>query len=512
MHFARLLAALLVAAPLSAQQRRAPASPAATPPDLDATVQRAITTFQTPGIAIAIVKDGQIVLTKGWGVRQMGHPEPVTERTLFGIASNTKHMTSAALAMLVDSGRVHWKDRVIDYLPWFAMSDPYVTREMTIEDLLVHRSGLGLGAGDLLWFHTDLTRREIVERLRYVPLATSFRSAYAYDNVLYNVAGLTIEAIAGMPWDSFVTRRIFRPLGMTSTNTSITAFRPGDDIAWPHAIVDGRLAVVPFDSGDNIGPAGSVNSNVADMARWVRVLLDSGRIDDTHRLWSAARTGDLWFGRTNVANPRGRDLAEYALGTVATYYRGTKILTHTGGLAGMISRVWLIPRTRTGFVILTNAESSAMDALTNYLRDYYMGADSAVDYIARFSAPSASFDEAAWERHLDSLHVRNTSPSLPLGQYAGTYHDAWYGDVRLTQEESGLVIRFPRAPAFTGDLTHWHHDTFRVRWRVRNIPDAWVQFQLNPQGSVERVKMSAVSPSADFSFDWQDLDLVPVRR
>ncbi len=502
-----ILALLLAAAPLAAQNRPRPD----VPPDLDRWVQRAITSFNTPGIAIAIVKDGRVVLAKGWGTRRMGGSEPVTERTIFQVASNTKAMTAACLAMLVDSNRLHWNDRVVDHLPWFAMSDPYVTREMTVEDLLTHRSGLPLGGGDLLWFHSDYTRRQIVERLRRVPLATSFRSAYAYDNVLYIAAGELFDAVAGMPWDTFITRRIFQPLGMTSTSTTVTAFRPGDDVAVPHAMIDGRLQVVPVDTGENIGPAGGVNSTAADMATWVRVLLDSGRVDATHRLWSAERTGDLWLGRTITSGPRSSGLNEYALGWNLGYFKGSKIITHTGGLAGMISRVMLIPGKRTGFVILTNSESAAMNALTNQLRDWLVEPDT-VDWIARFSAPSAQFDEAAFERRLDSARVRGTSPSLPLDRYAGTYRDAWYGDVTIAQEGAGLVIRFSHSPAYTGDLTHWHHDTFRVRFRVRNVPDAWVQFQLNPDQSIDRVKMAAVSPTTDFSFNWHDLELRPVRR
>jgi CubicO group peptidase (beta-lactamase class C family) len=518
---ARIILALLTS--LSSALLRAQTNPDV-PPDLDAWVARSLTAFQTPGIAIAIVKDGRVVLTKGYGVRRAGGNEPVTEHTIFQVASNTKAFTAALLAQLVDEGRIHWTDRVIDHLPWFAMYDPYVTRELTVEDLLVHRSGLGLGGGDLLWFHSDYSRDEILRRLRYVRPATSFRSAYAYDNVLYIAAGELAGSVAGMPWDSLVARRIFQPLGMSNTNTTVTAW-PGPDVAVPHGMVDGRLRVVPVDTVDNIGGAGSINSNVLDMAQWVRVLLDSGRIDATHRLWTAERTGELWQGRTITAGSRAGNLSEYALGWNVSYVNGTKTITHTGGLAGMISRVYLIPSQRIGFVILTNCESSAMGALTNLLRDYYLNAPP-VDYIARLSAPSARFNEAAFEAKLDSAHARGTSPSLPIERHAGTYRDAWYGDVTIAREgtvagnginipsvpTSGLVIRFSHSPTFTGDLIHWHHDTFRVRWRVRSIPDAWVQFQLKPDGKVDRVLMAAVSPSADFSFNWQDLELIPVAR
>lgn len=239
---------LLSALPLAAQDRApgrrpapAPALPDV-PPGLDAYVQRVLASFDTPGAAIGIVKDGRVVLARGYGVRRLGAPEPVDEHTVFQIASNTKAFTAAALAMLVDSGRVAWTDRVVDRMPWFQLSDPWVTREITVEDLLVHRSGLPLGGGDLLWFHADYPRREIVRRLRSVPLATSFRSAYAYDNVLYIAAGELVGELAGSSWDRFLHERIFAPLGMTGTGTSDAERTAAADIAAPHGMVDGCAA------------------------------------------------------------------------------------------------------------------------------------------------------------------------------------------------------------------------------------------------------------------------------
>jgi hypothetical protein len=249
---------------------------------------------------------------------------------------------------------------------------------------------------------------------------------------------------------------------------------------------------------------------VADMAKWIRVQLDSGRVDDAHRLWAAPQTAALWTGRITLGVPRGSNLAMYALGWNVFDYHGYKIVTHTGGLAGMISRVMLIPQLRIGFVILTNAESSAMGVLTQYLRDFYTGAP-AGDYIQQFKAGDASFDEAAFQARLDSARNRTSRPSLPLSGYAGTYRDAWFGDVTLTEEQGHLVIRFVPSPAFTGDVEHWQYDTFRVHWRVPNIPDAWLTFALKPDGTVDNAKMAAVSPSTDFSFDWQHLLLMPVR-
>src|SRR5215510_3716640 len=244
------------------------------PNDLDEFAGRVLKEFEVPGLAVAIVKDGKVVLAKGYGVRKLGDPTPVDENTLFGIASNTKAFTTAALAMLVDEGKISWDDPVTRHLPSFQLYDPYVTREMTIRDLLTHRSGLGLGAGDLLWWPpTDYAREEIIRRFRFVKPATSFRSRYAYDNVLYMIAGQIIPAVTGKSWDDFIKERIFRALSMDESNTSVTAFRPGDNIATPHAPVEGHIQPIKPIALDNVGPAGSINSNVSDMSRWVMIQL-----------------------------------------------------------------------------------------------------------------------------------------------------------------------------------------------------------------------------------------------
>ncbi len=508
---------ILSAGPAAAQRRpaaqAAPAAAQATaqvPADLDAFVARVLREFDTPGAAIAVVRDGRTVLARGFGVRRLGSPEPVTERTLFQIASNSKAFTAGALATLVEAGRLRWTDRVVDILPSFQMADPYVTREMTIIDLLCHRSGLDLGAGDLLWLRSTYSRAEIVRRLRWVPLANSFRATYNYDNVLYDVAGAVVEAVSGQTRDAYERDHLFTPLGMTASSPSVAALPSGGDLAAPHGEVDGRLQVVPVDTADNLGPGGGIVSSVWDMAQWLRVQLDSGRVVDTHRLWSAPQTREMWTGRITLTPSRGSNLAMYALGWNVFDYHGYKIVTHTGGLAGMISRVMLIPQLRTGFVILTNAESSAMGVLTGYLRDFFTGVPAA-DYVAQFKAAGASFSEAAFQAKLDSARNRDSRPALPLSGYAGTYRDAWFGDVTIAEEGGHLVIRFVPSPAFTGDLEFWHYDTFRVHWREHTIPDAWVTFELGPDGSVQTVRMAAVSPSTDFSFDWQHLLLKPVR-
>src|SRR5262245_61871773 len=298
----RLFAISLVCLLAFSSAAVAPQEHVPVPPDLDTHVARVLKEFEVPGIAVAIVKDGRVVLAKGYGVRKLGENTPVDEHTLFGIASNTKAFTSAALAILVDEHKINWDDPVTKHLPNFQLYDPYVTREMTIRDLLTHRSGLGLGAGDLLWWPpTDYSREEIIKRFRFVKPASSFRSRYAYDNVLYMIAGQIIPAVTGKSWDDFIKERIFRALSMDESNTSVTAFRPGDNIATPHAPVEGHIQPIKPIALDNVGPAGSINSNVSDMSRWVMIQLFHGRVpvvDNTLQLFSERQSREMWSPQT----------------------------------------------------------------------------------------------------------------------------------------------------------------------------------------------------------------------
>jgi len=267
----------------------------APPPGLDAYVHEVMETFEVPGLALAIVKDGEVVLAEGYGVRHLGEPAPVDPHTLFGIASNTKAFTATAIGILVEEGKLSWDQPVIDVLPSFRMSDPYVTAELTVRDLLVHRSGLGLGAGDLLfWPGTTYDRDEIVHRLRYVPIENSFRATYNYDNVLYMVAGEVIEAASGMPWESFVETRILEPLGMRDTRAGLIAATPDSNIAYTHARVEGVVRVVEPDTTRSIAPAGGIMSSATDMARWLDVQLARGRLGDGDSLFSQATSRELW--------------------------------------------------------------------------------------------------------------------------------------------------------------------------------------------------------------------------
>jgi CubicO group peptidase (beta-lactamase class C family) len=500
-------------------------APAAQPAaaDFDAVVQRAMTAFDVPGISLAVVKDGRVVIAKGYGVRKLGEPAAVDSQTLFGIASNTKAFTATALGILVDEGKIRWDAPVIDYVPWFQMSDPYVTREMTVRDLLVHRSGLGLGAGDLLWWPSSTyNRKEIAKRLRYIPLVTSFRSAYAYDNVLYLVAGEVIEAVSGQSWEDFVASRILKKVGMTTSNVRHSDATKGGNVATPHAPIDGKVRPIDAFDSDNTNPAGGINSNADDMAKWMLVQLGEGKLADGSPLVRPATARQLTSLVTPISIGQGSpefaairpSFNGYGLGFGLRDYRGHKLVTHTGGLPGYVSKVAMIPDRQLGIAILTNQESTAaFEAIADTIMDAYLGAEKA-DWIAAYQAVERRARETnrASTTAETSARAAGSKPSLPLDRYAGKYRDAWYGDMTIAHAGGALTIKFDKTPKLSGTLEHWQHDTFVAKWTDRELrADAFVTFALNPDGTIDTVKMRAVSPETDFSFDFHDLLFRSVR-
>ncbi|MBM3285409.1 MAG: beta-lactamase family protein, partial [Candidatus Aminicenantes bacterium] len=400
------------------------------PSDLDAEVARVMDTFEVPGIGLAIVKDGQVAVARGYGVRRPGEPGLVDGQTLFGIASNTKVFTAVALGLLVEEGKIAWDAPVIDYLPWFQMWDPYVTRELTIRDLLVHRSGLGLGAGDLLWWPpSTYTRKEIMQRLRFIKSATSFRSAYAYDNVLYLVAGEVIETISGLTWEDFVRQRILKKVGMATSDVRYSATANRGNVARTHARIEGAVRPVkPMDS-DNTNPAGGINSNAEDMARWMLVLLNEGRLPDGSRLFSEKTARELATLVTPMPIPAPppelaalkANFRGYALGLNVHDYRGKKVVTHTGGLPGYVSKVTLLPELNLGITVLTNQESGeAFSSLTWHIVDHYLGVP-ATDWVDAYLKVRAQREARTAEAMEKAVSARDAAskPSLALEKYAG---------------------------------------------------------------------------------------------
>ncbi|HEY7209063.1 MAG TPA: serine hydrolase [Bryobacteraceae bacterium] len=497
--------------------------------NLDDLAARALKEFNVPGIAVGVIQDGRVLVSKGYGVRKIGENAPVTEHTLFQIASNTKAFTAASLAILIDEKKLSWDDRVIDVLPSFQMSDAYVSREMRIRDLLCHRSGLALGAGDLMVFpDSTLSAPVFMQHLRFVPLAASFRSRYAYDNVLYTVAGQVIEKVSGMSWHDFIQQKIFAPLGMTESRPRPEDVQPQDEVAAPHApngdepavlseaktLIDQLQVVSPAHLGSG-APAGAINSSVHDLLKWVATQLHEGEYPGG-RLFSAEQSQQMWTphifiptGKSSLLHPI---FNAYGLGWVLTEYHGHRLVYHTGGLAGMVTRVTLVPDSKLGIVVLTNQESGeAFNSLTYSLLDRYLNV-APTDWIAAYSALAKTQQNEAKKVVAQAAAARNarSKPSLAPEKYAGRYRDAWYGDILITQQAGKLAIEFTHSPKLVGTLEHFQYDTFIVRWNDRTLnADAYVTFTLNPNASIREVKMAAVSPATDFSFDFHDLDLKP---
>ncbi len=496
------------------------------PADLDAWVARAMKEFEVPGIALAIVKDDSVVLARSYGVRRLGESGPVDEHTLFGIASNSKAFTAAAIAMLVDEGKISWDDPVQKHLPSFQLFDPWVARELTVRDLLCHRSGLGLGAGDLLfWPDTDVTRDQVVAAARFIRPASSLRSRYAYNNLMFVVAGQVVEAVSGISWDDFVRQRIFVPLGMTETRITSLGFRPGDNFALPHSRgwrLVGQLLPIPPTRDDTWAAAAGIKSNITDLPKWVMAQLNGGKLEGDRRLWSEAAAREMWAAQTvvNISEPPDplkatkANFAAYGLGWGLRDYQGRKVVSHTGGLTGMVTTVSLMPEEKLGIIVLTNQEEGgAFSSIVYHIWDHYLHLP-ATDWI---SAYRASRNEqlaraAEAEKKQEAERAGGTRPSLDLAAYAGEYLDAWYGKATITVEGGRLVLRMTHTPAMAGDLEHWHYDTFVARFRDNTIPDAFVTFTLGRDGALSQMQMAATSSLADFSFDYQDLLFHPMPK
>ena len=505
----------------------APPALAAPPEGFDKRVEELRKSAELPGLAIAIVENGKPTLAKGYGFRQLGAPAPVDADTIFPNASTGKAFTSAALARLVDEGRIAWDDRVIDHLPWFRMYDPYVTREMTVRDLLVHRSGLGLGAGDLLFVpRSNLSRRESVKRLAYIKPATSFRSGYAYDNILYMVAGQLIEEVTGKTWEEYVAANIFAPAGMkVSTSDNDKRFATANR-AFPHARVDGGLRgagkIERLDERDELGrnaaPAGGLAVSANDMVRWLQIQLAMGAIPEGGRLYSEKQATEMWTPVVLQPNPPLPErlkltqpmFTSYALGWTVRDYRGAKLVWHSGGIFGFVSVVVLLPEKNVGFAILTNGEEGSIRTGLMYeLIDHYLG-------LPRENWPE-TVTALTKERVAGALKALETraaapakiGPSLTLDRYVGTYTDAWYGDIEVTQKNGKLAINFKSTPNMSGMLEHYQYDSFVTRFSDKALEPAAVTFGLDAEGKVERVTMKAVSPVADFSWDYHDLLFTP---
>jgi CubicO group peptidase (beta-lactamase class C family) len=515
----------LLALPLLALAAPALADP---PAGLDAKVEALRKQTGAPGIAVAIVEHGKTTLARGWGVRKLGAAAKVDADTIFQTGSTGKAFTATAIAILVDQGKLGWDDRVIDHMPWFRMYDPWVTREITVRDLLVHRSGLGLGAGDLLFVpRGSLSRKESVKRLAYIKPATSFRSSYAYDNILYMVAGQLIEEVSGKTWEEFMTREVLGRGGMKTATATYEARWATPDRAFPHARIggvvrgDGPNSVL--DEREELGraamPAGGLALSAKDLAQWLKIQLGHGALPGGGRLFSEAQAAEMWKGATlqpitqypGSLAPLTPKFSSYALGWEVEDYKGAQIISHGGGVFGSITHIILLPDQEIGIAVVVNSEEVALlRGVAHMLVDHYLGLP-AQDWPARcgeFMDKRIAGGKAALAGA--KAAPAKVGPSLSLERYAGTYRDPWYGDVAVTGSAEGLRIDFRSTPRMAGKLVHWQYDTFVTRFDDKAIEPAYVTFALDADGKVARVSMKAESPIADFSYDYHDLDLRPV--
>lgn len=484
-----LLAILLVGTALPAIAQKPDPKVAA----FDAYVVQAVKDWGAVGLAVAVVKDGKTVFAKGYGVRELGKPDPADASTLFAIGSTTKAMTAAAVGMLVDEGKVRWDDPVTKYLPGFTLGDPYVTREVTVRDLLTHRAGLA--NGDVLWYRKDTSMDEVLRRARFIPAAYSLRSSFIYQNVMYAAAGAVVAAASGMPWERFVETRIFAPLGMTRTVATLAGTAGKANVASPHFRIDGAPRVISNAAVDPVAPAGSVWSSVTDMAKWAAFMIDSGRVNG-QALLKPATWAELFKPQTMVP-PAGfyptQQLTQphwmtYGMGWFQHDYRGQMVQFHTGSIDGMVAIIGLIPEQRLGVYVLANLDHvEARHALMYRAFDTWLGVsgrDWSTDLLHLYGDLDAQGDSA--EARALRQRVPDTKPSLALDAYAGAYADSLAGRLEVSIENGGLALRL--SSQLHARLEHWNYDTFRARW-----DNAWqgtpaATFEIGASGRVEAVR------------------------
>jgi CubicO group peptidase (beta-lactamase class C family) len=486
---------------------------------IDDLVERSMKAFDVPGIAVAIIKDGKVIHSKGYGVRSLNTMAKVDENTLFGIASNSKAFTAATLGILVDEGKIRWDDKVRDYIPEFKLYSPFVTEEFTIRDLLTHRSGLGLGAGDLMFFpdSSDFTLKDVIYNLRFLKSVSNFRTKYDYDNNLYIIAGEVVARVSGKSWDEFVEQRIIQPLGMKNTAASFDRLKDKSNVIDGHAAVEGKVQVIARSTLKVGHSAGGLNSSIADLSKWVMLHLNHGKYGDnlSKRLFSEDVHEEMWTPQTIIPvrnpGPYNVHFAGYGLGFFLSDVKGYKQVTHTGGLEGMVTQVTMIPELNLGIVVLTNQqEGGAFSSITNQIKDSYFGI-TGTDRVAEYSSGRNKSVEGA-KRLTDSIWdeiaaAKKEGKTFDSNSIIGTYTDAWFGDVMISMKNGKLWFDSKRSPKLTGGLFFYNGNTFVVKWKDRSMDaDAFVNFTLDEKGKGVGITMKAISPLTDFSYDFHDLN------
>ncbi len=483
--FLLVLAAFATATQVAAQKRPAARDPLA---GFDAYVTAAMKQWKVPGLAIAAVRNDSVIMLKGYGVRTIGDPSPVDAQTMFAIGSASKAFTGATLEMLSDEGKLNFDNRVTDYLPWFEMYDPWVTREIRVRDLLLHRSGMS--RGDNIWYATTNSREDVIRSIRRLKPTTSFRTRFQYQNLMFITAGEVAHAASGQTWDDLVKTRIFAPLGMTASNTSVRDLAGRPNVATPHAALDGEVKAIAYRNIDNAGPAGSINSNATDMAKWLRLWINHGTVDGK-RLLSEAMVKDATTGQFTIDEPEmiarlmSPRFLGYGYGWFVEDFRGQRWVNHGGNIDGMAAMVGFLPESRIGVVILTNMNQSDVTLpLTANLFDRLLGISPAKDYNAEYYAAEQADQARQRASAKPPVRLEGTRPSLPLEAYAGTYRENFMGTATVRYDQGKLTIQYD-ASAITGELEHFHLDSFTARMNDPILGKMPVTFRIGASGTVE---------------------------
>lgn len=476
-------------------------------------IEKARKDWGVPGMSVAIVKDGKVFSSRGYGVLKVGEKKQVDEHTLFAIASNTKAFTSSAIGVLQSEGKLDLGDNVQQYIPEFQLYDSYVSKETTIADLLCHRVGLGTYSGDIIWYKSDFSAREVIGKIKYVPQKYGFRSGFGYSNLMFITAGEVIKEVSGLSWDQFVKERFFLPLDMNRTVTSTNDLYSLDNVASPHKPIDDTNRPIDWINWDNMGAAGGIISSSADMASWLIFQLNNG-IWENDTILNPAIQNILWTPHNNYIvslkskkDTPGTNFKGYGLGWGSSDYYGNRLITHGGGYDGMYSQVALIPELELGIVILTNTMKSIATPLRNYIINAFIEKDIR-DWSAlalekkrhQNSMPRQTGMDIQIEK-IKITRVLNTKPALELSKYSGTYRTNMLGQIHILLEGDQLVLKFENAPDLSAKLVHWHYDTWEIKWDKIH---AWfdfgtIQFHYNTNMKITGFKFDV--PNNDIFFD-----------
>ncbi len=464
--------------------------------------------WEVPGMAVAIVQGDSLIFAKGYGVSDITIGQAVDANTLFALASNTKAFTATALAMLVDEGKLGWNDKVQKFLPWFKLYDPYVSSNISIADLLSHRSGLKTFSGDLIWYGSNQNRRQVIEKAAFLKPGHGFREEFGYSNILYLTAGEIIPVVSGKTWDDFVQQRILKPLEMNRSVLHVSDLASRNNIAQPHTKVDGKLRALPWIEWDNIAPAGALISSANDMANWLIFNLNNGKFKeknllDPQRIYEL-QSAQIALGVPPAAkNPfPSTHFKAYGYGWSLMDYLGYKIVGHNGGYDGMVSQTTLIPEKKLGFVVLTNSNSSLYFPLMYKILDILLENPTEKDWskitLERMKKNEQLQKEA--EAKASSERNKNSRPSHSLADYCGLYSSPIYDSVEVKTDGKELYLSMMHTPDFQGKLSHWQYDSFKVEFPASpSLPAGLASFFTNHKGEVDRMEIFIDNPDFDFT-------------